>query len=94
MIFKVIKLGTEDIIPLKVVNKEHIQVKKTYNESFPGRCCDVSIGRVFQVKVLDVLGYEGSAKEFEHLKILLGGMECIEKVLVELIVQSYILKQK
>lgn len=73
-------MGTEDIIPLKVVNKEHIQVKKTYNESFPGRCCDVSIGRVFQVKVLDVLGYEGSAKEFEHLRVCLGGMECEDVV--------------
>lgn len=54
-------MGTEDIIPLKVVSKEHIQVKKTYNESFPGRCCDVAIGRVL-VKVLDVLGYEGTRK--------------------------------
>ncbi|KAF3495936.1 hypothetical protein DY000_02056685 [Brassica cretica] len=36
-----------------------------------GDTCDVTIG-LLQVKVLDVLGYKGTAKEFEHLKSLFG----------------------
>ncbi|CAG7866028.1 unnamed protein product [Brassica rapa] len=47
-----------------------------------GDTCDVTIG-LLQVKVLDVLGYKGTAKEFEHLKSLFGGIECIEKMRVE-----------
>ncbi|CAN7095491.1 unnamed protein product, partial [Brassica rapa subsp. narinosa] len=48
-----------------------------------GDTCDVTIG-LLQVKVLDVLGYKGTAKEFEHLKsFFLTGTECIPKVRVE-----------
>ncbi|KAF3572737.1 hypothetical protein F2Q69_00062226 [Brassica cretica] len=36
-----------------------------------GDTWDVTIG-LLQVKVLDVLGYKGTAKEFEHLKSLFG----------------------
>ena len=36
-----------------------------------------------QVKVLDILVYKGTAKEFEHLKSLLGATKCNEKVRVE-----------
>ncbi|RID47553.1 hypothetical protein BRARA_I04139 [Brassica rapa] len=47
-----------------------------------GDTCDVTIG-LLQAKVLDVLGYKGTAKKFEHLKSLFGGIECIEKMRVE-----------
>ncbi|XP_018490067.2 F-box/LRR-repeat protein At3g60040-like [Raphanus sativus] len=43
---------------------------------------DVTFG-LFQVKVLDVLGYRGTAKELLNLKSLLAGTECIPKVRVE-----------
>ncbi|KAL0848461.1 hypothetical protein Bca101_021708 [Brassica carinata] len=43
---------------------------------------DVTIG-LFQVKVLDVLGYKGTAKELLNLKSLLAGTECIPKLRVE-----------
>ncbi|KAG2258579.1 hypothetical protein Bca52824_077873 [Brassica carinata] len=43
---------------------------------------DVTIG-LFQVKVLGVLGYKGTAKELQHLKSFLAGTECIPKLRVE-----------
>ncbi|CAH8308333.1 unnamed protein product [Eruca vesicaria subsp. sativa] len=43
---------------------------------------DVTIG-LFQVKVLDVVRYKGSAKELQHLKSLLAGTESIPKVRLE-----------
>ncbi|KAJ0246618.1 F-box/LRR-repeat protein [Hirschfeldia incana] len=43
---------------------------------------DVTIA-LFQVKVLGVIGYKGTAKELQHLKSLLAGTECIPKLRVE-----------
>ncbi|KAH0865406.1 hypothetical protein HID58_082617 [Brassica napus] len=63
--------------------KQSPQVETLIIKGNDGDTCDVTIG-LLQVKVLDVLGYKGTAKEFEHLKSLLGGIvECIEKMRVE-----------
>ncbi|XP_023637070.1 F-box/LRR-repeat protein At1g06630 [Capsella rubella] len=44
--------------------------------------CDSTM-HLFQVKVLRVLGYGGTAKESEHLKKFIGESECLEVVLVD-----------
>ncbi|KAL0848462.1 hypothetical protein Bca101_021709 [Brassica carinata] len=62
--------------------KQSPKVETLIIEAYNGEICEVTIG-LLQVKVLDVVGYKGSPKEFEHLKCLLGGIECMERVRVE-----------
>ncbi|CAH8350381.1 unnamed protein product [Eruca vesicaria subsp. sativa] len=73
-ILKKLNVGLDEI-------EEHvIIISKT--EGLDGYTSDVTIS-LFQVKVLHVLGYRGTAEEPQHLKSLLAGTECIPKVRVE-----------
>lgn len=51
-------------------------------QGLDGYTCDVTM-HPYQVKVLRVLGYQGTAQDLEHLKSFLRKSECLVLVQVE-----------
>ncbi|EFH54539.1 predicted protein, partial [Arabidopsis lyrata subsp. lyrata] len=84
---KIIKRPNISVLFIGISNIETLHLSANTVDGLDSYTGDETM-RPFQVKVLRVHGYGGTAKELEHLKKFIGESECGEVVLVEAVVDD------